>query len=56
MGREKDKQIEQQENWHEYARVSGKRCAFCSAVLTYEDYKAFGNKCLPCASATDPST
>jgi|HubBroStandDraft_6_1064221.scaffolds.fasta_scaffold915521_2 hypothetical protein len=56
MGREKESQIEQKDNWDDYARRAGIRCAFCSAVLTYEDYKAFNNKCLPCVNATDPST
>jgi hypothetical protein len=55
MGREKDRQIEQQENWHDFAKLSGKRCAFCRAVLTYDEYKDLGSKCLPCANATDPS-
>jgi hypothetical protein len=56
MGREKDRQIEQQERWHQYARLSGKRCVFCNSVLSYAEYEDLGNKCVPCASATDPST
>ncbi len=55
MGHDKARQIEQQENWHEYARISGKRCAFCRSVLTYEEYTDLGRKCVACASATDPS-
>ena len=55
MGHKKSRQIESQDNWHEFARKSGKRCRFCSAVLTYEEYTDLGLKCIACASATDPS-
>ena len=56
MGYEKDTLIEKEDNWHEYARRSGKRCAFCSGVLTYAEYTDLGGKCIACASATDAST
>ena len=44
MGFEKDKQLERQENWHEFALQSGKKCSYCSQILTYEEYQAFGLK------------
>ena len=55
MGGEKEKRIEQQDNWYEYALRAGIRCVFCRAALTYDDHKTFGNRRLPCVNATDPS-
>jgi hypothetical protein len=55
MGYEKEQQIKQQDNWLRYASLSGKRCAFCNNVLTYEEYTDLSGKCLACANATDPS-
>jgi len=37
-GYEKDRRIERQDNWNEYARKTGKCCAYCGQVLTYEEY------------------
>lgn len=39
---------EEQENWEEYARRSGKRCSFCGCVLTYDEYNPFGHLCSAC--------
>lgn len=52
MGREKEKQIEGQENWHRYAKENGKRCAFCDNVLTYEEYTDLGRRRLACVNQT----
>ena len=42
---------ESEERWREGI---GRRCAFCSQKLTFDECRDFGNRCLACVAGTDP--
>jgi len=45
---EKHKHLMQEENWLEFAGRPERGASYCSHTLTYEEYQAFGLKCLAC--------
>ena len=53
MGTQKDREIEEQDDWDRIAREKGYICDMCGSVILKEEYDASSNLCGACRHMTN---